>query len=464
MKLGYNLNLKQTQKLSMTPQLQQAIKLLQFNSLELNEYIKEQMVENPLLEIETVKEEIKDLNIEKEQAKSKEDEIDWKEYIEKYDDISYRAQRDKNKEAIKYENFVTYTPSLKEYLLEQLGVIDLDQEIKFISEYIIENLDANGYLKINLSEVSSLLNIDIEIIQSALEVVQSLEPLGVGAVDLKECLLLQIEEIDIKKLVEKIILNHLEDLGLNKITKISKELDSDISKIQEAIDYIKTLEPKPGRSFSDERLESTKYITPDASIELIDGKYEVRVNESAGPRLNINLFYKDLIEKSSDEKAKEFLREKLNSATWIIRSIEQRRNTIKRVIESILEYQIDFFENGERDLKPLTLKTIAEDIEMHESTISRTTNGKYVQTPRGLFELKYFFNTSVETSDGDISSISVKSLIEDLIRNEDLKKPYSDQKITDMLKERGTSISRRTVAKYRDELQIPSSTMRKRFD
>lgn len=464
MKLGYNLNLKQTQKLSMTPQLQQAIKLLQFNSLELNEYIKEQMVENPLLEIETVKEEIKDLNIEKEQAKSKEDEIDWKEYIEKYDDISYRAQRDKNKEAIKYENFVTYTPSLKEYLLEQLGVIDLDQEIKFISEYIIENLDANGYLKINLSEVSSLLNIDIEIIQSALEVVQSLEPLGVGAVDLKECLLLQIEEIHIKKLVEKIILNHLEDLGLNKITKISKELDSDISKIQEAIDYIKTLEPKPGRSFSDERLESTKYITPDASIELIDGKYEVRVNESAGPRLNINLFYKDLIEKSSDEKAKEFLREKLNSATWIIRSIEQRRNTIKRVIESILEYQIDFFENGERDLKPLTLKTIAEDIEMHESTISRTTNGKYVQTPRGLFELKYFFNTSVETSDGDISSISVKSLIEDLIRNEDLKKPYSDQKITDMLKERGTSISRRTVAKYRDELQIPSSTMRKRFD
>ena len=464
MKLGYNLNLKQTQKLSMTPQLQQAIKLLQFNSLELNEYIKEQMVENPLLEIETVKEEIKDLNIEKEQAKSKEDEIDWKEYIEKYDDISYRAQRDKNKEAIKYENFVTYTPSLKEYLLEQLGIIDLDQEIKFISEYIVENLDANGYLKINLSEVSSLLNIDIEIIQSALEVVQSLEPLGVGAVDLKECLLLQIEEIDIKKLVEKIILNHLEDLGLNKITKISKELDSDISKIQEAIDYIKTLEPKPGRAFSDERLESTKYITPDASIELIDGKYEVRVNESAGPRLNINLFYKDLIEKSSDEKAKEFLREKLNSATWIIRSIEQRRNTIKRVIESILEYQIDFFENGERDLKPLTLKTIAEDIEMHESTISRTTNGKYVQTPRGLFELKYFFNTSVETSDGDISSISVKSLIEDLIRNEDLKKPYSDQKITDMLKERGTSISRRTVAKYRDELQIPSSTMRKRFD
>lgn len=464
MKVGYNLNLKQTQKLSMTPQLQQAIKLLQFNSLELNEYIKEEMVENPLLEIESNKEK-KDSNLDRQEAKNKEDEIDWKEYIEKYDDISYRAQIDKNKEAIKYENFVTYTLSLREHLLEQLGLIKLDEEIKFISRYIIENLDENGYLKINLSELSSLLKMDIEKIEEALEIVQSLEPLGVGAVDLKECLLLQIpEEIEIKELLEKIILNHLEDLGLNKITKISKELDSDSNKIQEAIDYIKTLEPKPGRAFSDENLENTKYITPDASIELIDGQYIVKVNEAAGPRLNINLFYKDLIEKSSDEEAKEFLTEKLNSATWIIRSIEQRRNTIKKVIEAILKYQKDFFINGEKDLKALNLKTIAEDIEMHESTVSRTTNGKYVQTPRGIFELKYFFNSALESSDGDISSISVKALIEDIIKAEDLKKPYSDQRISDILKEKGTSISRRTVAKYRDELQIPSSTMRKRFD
>ncbi|OLS03843.1 RNA polymerase sigma-54 factor [Tissierella creatinophila DSM 6911] len=462
MKLGYNLNLKQTQKLSMTPQLQQAIKLLQFNSFELNEYIKEQIQENPLLEIESNREEIKskDLEIEKE----REIEIDWKEYIEKYDDISYKPQIDKNKEEIKYENFVTYTPSLKEALLEQLGVLHVDEEIRFISGYIIENLDENGYLKINLSEISSLLNMNIEIIEKALKTVQTLEPTGVGASDLKECLLLQIQERGVNGLIEKIIKNHLEDLGLNKVVKISKELKVDINRVQEAIDYIKTLEPKPGRGFNNKNLESTKYITPEASIELIDGEYKVVLTESAGPRLNISSFYKELIAKSSDERATAFMTEKLNSATWMIKSIEQRRNTIKKVVESILKYQKKFFTDGEKALKPLTLKMIAEDIEMHESTISRTTNGKYVQTPRGIFELKYFFTTAVVTSDGDISSTSIKSLIGDLIEGENLKKPYSDQKIADILKAKGKTISRRTVAKYRDEMGIPSSTMRKRFD
>lgn len=461
MKLGYNLTLKQTQKLSMTPELRQAIQLLQFNSFELNEYIKDEMQENPLIEMDN-KEALKegDLEVQRE----KETEIDWKEYIEKYDDISYKPQIDKNKEETRYENFVTYTPSLKEHLLEQLGVLDLSDEIKFVSRYIIENLDENGYLKINISEFSSFLNWDIEIIEKGLEIVQTLEPTGVGAADLKECLLLQIEEKGKKGLVERIIKNHLEDLGLNKVTKIARQLEVDINQIQEAIDYIKTLEPKPGRGFNNQNLESVKYITPDANIELRDGEYRVVVTDSAGPRLNINNFYKNLIENSSDEKAKEFLAEKLNSASWIIKSIEQRRNTIKRVVESILKYQMDFFINGEKALKPLTLKMIAEDIEMHESTISRTTNGKYVQTPRGVFELKYFFTPAVTASGGDLSSTSVKFTIEDIIKGEDLKKPYSDQKIADILKEKGTKISRRTVAKYRDELEIPSSTMRKRFD
>lgn len=398
MKLGHNLNLKQTQKLSMTPQLRQAIKLLQFNSFELNEYIKEQIQENPLLEMESNKEEIKERDVET--RKDKESEIDWKEYVEKYDDISYKPQIDKNKEEISYENFITYTPSLKETLLEQIGFLHLNEELKFISGYIIENLDENGYLKINLSELFSLLSMNIEVIEKALEIVKSLEPTGVGAADLKECLLLQIEERGINGLVEKIIKNHLEDLGLNKVIKISKDLHVDINRIQESIDYIKTLEPKPGRGFSNETLESTKYITPDANIEFIDGEYKVSVTEVAGPKLNINNFYKDLIEKSSDESATAFIAEKLNSATWMIKSIEQRRNTIKRVVESILKHQKEFFIDGEKALRPLTLKVIADDIEMHESTISRTTNGKYVQTPRGVFELKYFFTSAVITSEG----------------------------------------------------------------
>ena len=328
MKIGYNLNLKQTQKLSMTPQLQQAIKLLQFNSFELNEYIKDQIQENPLLEMETVKETVK----EKEKEKDLDDgiEIDWKEYIEKYDDISYKPQIDKNKEEIRFENFVSYTPCLKDYLLEQVGVLHLNEELKFITNYIVENLDANGYLTINLSEISSLLNTDIEIIENALDIVQALEPTGVGASDLRECLLLQVKEKEKKGIVNTIIKNHLEDLGLNNLNKISKELNVDITRVQEAIDYIKTLDPKPGMGFNDDNLESVKYITPDASIEFIDGKYEVRVTESAGPKLNINNFYKGLIRKNSKDKATEFLTEKLNSATWMIKSIEQRRNTIKR--------------------------------------------------------------------------------------------------------------------------------------
>lgn len=461
MKLGHSLTLKQTQKLSMTPELQQAIMLLQFSSLELNDFIRDEIEKNPLLEIENKKEDIKD-TIEK--NTDKESEIDWKEYIEKYDDISYKPQIDKNKEEIRYDNFISYTQSLKENLLEQIGLLNLEKKMKCISEYIVENLDENGYLKMDLSEISILTNTDMETIEKALSIVQTLEPIGVGASDLKECLLLQIKDLDENHLIKKIIENHLEDLATNRVNKIAKDLDSDINTIQESIDIIKTLEPKPGRAFNSTSLESVKYITPDASIDFIDGEYKVSVNESSAPRLNINSFYKDLIVKSSDKAAKNFLTDRLNSATWIIKSIEQRKNTIKRVVEAILEYQMEFFVDGEKFLKPLTLKTIAEDINMHESTISRTTNGKYVQTPRGVFELKYFFTSSVSSLGGDISSTSIKSTIEDIIESEDLKKPYSDQKIADILKERGTSISRRTVAKYRDELKIPSSTMRKRFD
>ncbi len=462
MKIGYNLNIKQSQKLSMTPELQQAIKLLQFNSIELNEFIKEQIEENPLLEMEVRKEDLreKDIKLEKE----RESEIDWKEYVEKYDDISYRGQVDKNKEELHFESFTKYTPSLKEYLLEQIGLLHLKDEVKFITNYIIENLDENGYFKTNISEISSLLKINIEKVEEALKVVQSLEPLGVGAVDLKDCLLLQIREKEVDPLVKTIIENHLEDLSLNKINKISKDLDVSINKVQRAIDFIKTLEPKPGRSFNSVNLHNVKYITPDASIELIDGEYKVIVNDVAGPRLNINSFYKSLIGQDTDDQATKFLTERLNSATWVIKSIEQRRNTIKRVIESILKFQKDFFIEGEKSLKPLTLKEIADDIEMHESTISRTTNEKYVQTPRGVYELKYFFNTGLSNREGDVSSRSIKFMIEDIIKSEDPKKPYSDQKISDFLKEKGTKVSRRTIAKYREELQIPSSTLRRRYD
>ena len=458
MKLGYDLALEQTQKLIMTPELRQAIELLQFTSLELNEYIKKEIEENPMLEMENPNEalgEVEELPMDKE--------IDWKEYVDKYDDISYKPQVDKNQKEYSFESFVSYSPSLKEYLGNQLSLVKLSQEEYFIGQYIIQNINENGYLVTSLEEIASLLKVNVLDVEKILKIIQTFEPLGVGARDLKECLLIQIKEKgDLDPLIVDIVEKYLDDIACNRMIKISKELNINIEKMQEVCDYIKTLEPKPGRAFSNDG-DNVRYIIPDATIELIDGEFVIIINDSTGPRLNINNFYKNLISSGSDEDTSNFLSEKLNSAMWIIKSIEQRRQTIYKVVESILKFQIEFFKSGDKALVPLTLKEVAEDIGMHESTISRATNGKYVQTPRGLFELKYFFSTGLPSSGGDVSSTSIKSMIKDIIDNEDPKKPYSDQRLADILKEKGAKISRRTVAKYRDELEIPSSSMRRRF-
>ncbi len=458
MKLGYDLALEQTQKLVMTPELRQAIQLLQFTSQELNEYLEKQIEENPLLELENTAEDYENID----DFANKKEEIDWKEYIGKEDDISYRPQVDKNVKEYSFENFISYSPSLRDNLFFQLNVLEISQEDKKIGEILIESIDENGYLMTSVEQVAMDLNIDSERIENVLFLIQGFEPLGVGARSLKECLLIQIREDENRHPeAEKVVEYYLEDVAYNRLSKIAKELNMDIEEVQNICDYIKTLEPKPGRSFSDGN--QVKYITPDATIEYIDGEYIIILNDVTGPRLNINNFYKELMRKGKDEKATEYLTEKLNSAMWIIKSIEQRRMTIYKVVESILKFQKDFFEIGERGLKPLTLNEVAEDIQMHESTVSRATNGKYVQTPRGLYELKFFFSSGLATSGGEMSSTSIKSMIKDLIEQENPKKPYSDQKISDILKAKGINISRRTVAKYRDELEIPSSTARRRY-
>ncbi|GMG96355.1 RNA polymerase factor sigma-54 [Tepidimicrobium xylanilyticum] len=459
MKLGYNLALEQVQKLVMTPELRQAIQLLQFNCQELNEYLKQQIEENPLLEPDNIIEEfesIDDLNSEGE-------EIDWKEFIDKYDDFSYRPEKDKNIEEYNYENFISFSPSLKDNLLFQLNVSHLDDRHKRIGEVLIEAIDDNGYLMADIEQVALVLGVEVEEVESVLSFIQTFEPLGVGARNLKECLLIQVRAGGLNNPnIELIIENYLEDIAHNRLLKIAKELNLDLKEVQDISDYIRTLEPKPGRAFSDNS-DQVKYITPDVTIEYIDGEYVIILNDVTGPRLNINNFYKELIRKGNDPKAKEYLSEKLNAAMWIIRCIEQRRATIYNVVESILKFQREFFEKGEKALKPLTLKEVADDINMHESTVSRATSGKYVQTPRGLFELKYFFSSSLSTNKGEVSSTSIKAVIKEIIDGEDPKKPYSDQKISDILKKKGINISRRTVAKYRDELGIPSSSIRKRY-
>jgi len=456
LKLGYNLQLEQTQKLIMTPELRQAIQLLQFNSLELNEYLSKELEENPMLELESPVREIEAIEIDK-----KEPDIDWKEYFEKYDDISYKPQVDKNVKDFNLEAFTSYTPSLREHLLFQLGLAKTKKSEYKIGEYIIQNIDNNGYLIASMDEIAKMTDSTPEKGSKVLEIIQGFEPTGVGARNLKECLCLQIRGDD-PPIIKELIENYLEDIAYNRLHKIAKENDLEINIVQDACDYIRSLEPKPGRAFMGNS-DDTKYIIPDATILLIDGEYVIQVNDYTGPRLNINNFYKNLIKDGSDIKTSEFLQEKFNSAMWIIRSIEQRRQTIYKVVESILKFQIEFFRKGEKALVPLTLKEIAEDIDMHESTISRATNGKYVQTPRGLFELKYFFSAGLSSFGGEVSSTCVKATIKELIDKEDSKKPLSDQQISKMIEQKGTKVSRRTIAKYRDELNIPASTLRRRY-
>lgn len=458
MKLSYDLHLEQTQKLVMTPELRQAIELLQFNSIELNEYISNELEQNPMLERETPKDEFEDID-----KYTDDKEVDWKEYIEKYDDFSYRPQRDKNAKEVNFESFISTEPTLKEFLMSQLNMVHFGIQERKIGEYIINNIDKNGYFELTVEEIASLLDVNKNEVELVLKVIHTFDPLGVGARNLRECLLIQMKaKRNPEKHALKIIEDHLDDLGSNRIQKIAKELNITVSDVQKACDYIRNFEPKPGRSFADS-YDTVKYVTPDAEIKLFEDKFVVIVKDSTAPKLNINNYYKKLMRTGKDEGATEFLNQKFNSAMWIIRSIEQRRNTIKKVVESILKFQMDFFLKGEKALKPLTLKDIAEDIDMHESTISRSTSGKYVQTPRGLFELKYFFKSGVGCSEGDKSSTSIKFTIKDIIEKEDSKKPLSDQKISDILKERGVKISRRTVAKYRDELNIASSSMRRRY-
>jgi len=456
--LNFNLKLEQTQKLIMTPELRQAIQLLQYSSIELNEYLAAELEENPMLEMEkpiSVLGEVESINND-----SKESDIDWKEYAEKYNDNSYKQEVDKNQEENNIESYISYSPTLREYLMSQLSLTNFCNKECLIAEYIINNIDDNGYLTASIEEIANLSKAKEEEVEKVLDIIQTFEPTGVGARDLKECLLLQIDE-DEDSLISNLISNNLEDIANNRMLKIAKEYNLDPLTIQDACDFIKTLEPKPGRTFKSS--VGVRYIIPDATIDLVDGEYIITVNDYTGPRLIINNFYKNMLKDGGDANATEFLQNKLNSAMWIIKSIEQRRQTIYNVVKSIVKFQHKFFEEGEKALVPLTLKDVADDIQMHESTISRTTNGKYVQTPRGLFELKYFFSAGLSCACGEVSSTSVKSMIKDIIDNEDPKRPLSDQKISTLLLSKGTKISRRTVAKYREELNIPASNLRKRI-
>ena len=456
MKIGYELTIEQTQKLSMTPELIQAIQILQYNNQELNEYIDKELLENPILESEYHKESDTEIDIDS----LRDQLIQADENVEAYKQWESHSTSDE----YSYENFVAFNYTLTEFLIEQLHFSSLKGQDAEIGRYIIENIDDNGYLSMSLEEICSVLDVDLDSCERVLDLIHTFEPSGVGARDLNECLIIQLASLgELTDEIEFIISNRLKDLADNKYALISKEMGISIAEVQGIADLIKTLEPKPGRGFDSDN--SIKYILPDIYVEETNGEYIVSANDGSTPSLHISSYYNSLTEEAkSDKELSNYLNNRFNSAMWLMKSIEQRKKTIYNVASAIVQFQNDFFAKGERFLKPLTLKQIAETVGVHESTVSRAINGKYMQCPRGVFELKYFFTGGILNEDGSgVSSNSIKSMIKEFVDAEDDKKPLSDSKISEMLHEKGIDISRRTVAKYRDDIGILPSSKRRRF-
>ncbi|MDH3453843.1 MAG: RNA polymerase factor sigma-54, partial [Desulfuromonadales bacterium] len=391
--------------------------------------------------------------------------IDWKTYLESYSlggttADSYEDDEDRPS----YENLLTRKPSLSDHLLWQLNLSRLESRERAIAGEIIGNVDDDGYLQVSVEELASQAGCDVEHIEKILEAVQDFDPPGVASRNLQECLLKQVDQLGMTEDIVGVILrDHLDELENRRYQVIARSLQVSLDEVFAAAKFISTLDPRPGSQYGQ---EDVHYIIPDIYVYKISDEYIVVLNDEGLPNLRINSFYRNALSGSAqlDEKAGEYIQEKLRGALWLIKSIHQRQRTIYRVTKSIVKFQRDFFERGVAHLKPLVLRDVAEDIEMHESTVSRVTTNKYVQTPQGLFELKYFFNSGISTTEGDsVASESVKSKIKEIVAAENTRKPYSDQKIVEILHGQGIDIARRTVTKYREMLGIGSSTQRKRL-
>lgn len=482
-------NLKLSQQLIMTPQLQQAIKLLQLSRLEMLEVVQQEMEENPLLEEVTAEFEQQEQEQERDFAGDEPDlaesesgmaiertieltgegdgkeEFDWNSYLEDYRPVNNSYERGDG-EAPMWDNMLSARPSLLDHLMWQLKLtICSDLEMQ-VGEQIIGNIDQDGYLRSTLEEMAAQENVGIEIFESVLRKVQEFDPPGVGARDLKECLMIQSRILGLGNgLVAAIIQGHLHDLERKDYPHIARKLKVSLDEVVQAVMLITRMDPKPGSIYAEEKAQT---IIPDVYIFKVGDEYQIVLNEDGLPRLRINNYYRELMSssgsKDSNDINKRYMKDRVQSASWLIKSILQRQKTIYKVAESIIRLQRDFFERGIQYLKPLVLRDIAEDVEMHESTISRVVTNKYMHTPRGVFELKYFFSSSIQKTDGDATaSRSVKEEIRKIIAAEDAMSPFSDQEIVERLKDAGISIARRTVAKYREMMRILPSSRRKKY-
>lgn len=459
--MDFNLNLTQEQKLIMTQQMQLSIKLLQMSTYDLREYIEKEFSENPVLEAQ-----YKDTK----EVSKEQDRLEYKELVKYLESDNYGSQSygEYDEEGISPFTFISKPESLTDYLEGQILELPIDEYMRSVCSYMVECLDQKGYLDIKKEELMNELDCSEETFNRALIVIQNLEPAGIGARDLKECLEIQLERKgENDPIVKEIIDNHLDDLADNRYQVIAKDLDITPKKAQDYGDLIKTLEPKPSRGFYTG--DEVGFIIPDAEIRKIDGEFLILMKDGVLPMLSVNPLYKDILKDSTNDKeATEYVKEKIDKAMFLIKSIEQRKSTLHKVLQKILEKQKDYFEKGEKYLKPMTLKEIAEKLEMHESTISRAIRDKYILTSMGTIKIKDLFVNSIsnkEKSDGeeDVTVINIKKALEEVIKEEDKRKPLSDQAISEILKEKGMAISRRTVAKYREELGIKSSSKRKRF-
>ncbi|MFZ7101301.1 MAG: RNA polymerase factor sigma-54 [Peptococcaceae bacterium] len=458
MKLSYQLNLAQSQKLIMTPELRQAINLLQFSTLELNNYLQEQLLENPLLEV--LDEEGQNNNENTEDLEKFD--IEWQEYFQDGSDLGYQGEK---KEPLPFEQFINQTsPSLQDFLEDQIRFLKLSDADLALAQFIIGNLDQKGYFTLPVIETAEDLEMDLEKFLEVLSLIQTLEPDGIGARNLEECLLIQLrKQQKLTPLLEELIKRYLKEIGQGKLVKIANNLELPIEELQRHVDVLKNLNPKPGAGFGSN--QDTRFIVPDLLIEKIDSEYIILVNDSFTPRLIVSEVYKEIINnKGADEITRTFIERKLHGALWLIKSIEQRRITLYRIANTLVDLQREFLDKGTNYLAPLTLRDVAEKLEVHESTVSRAIANKYVQTPRGMYPLKYFFSSGVNNKSGKkVSSQVIKGVIEEIIAQENSKEPLSDQMLCNILQQKGLKIARRTVSKYREELGILAAAQRKRY-
>src|SRR5687767_1522304 len=472
MAIAQKLHTKLVQKLILTPSLQQAIKLLPMSTLELADLLNQEMVENPLLE-EVPTEELQPAEQQPAEKAAEQptaekpdtwDDADYEYFFGDYLDDGYRPRTPQEvKELPPIENTLSTAGSLSDHLMWQLSLQTSDQRLQEIGGAIIGNLDDDGYLVASVEEIAAMADWPVADVEKALQHIQTFDPIGVAARDLQECLWLQIRHLSLEgTITEKIDTEHLRLLQNHQVHEIARKLGVQIEDLKEHVEIIRNLDPKPGSRYNPSQ---SQYVIPDVYVVKVEDQYVAMLNEEGLPQLRISPVYRRLLDKSAGENSDEtraYVKDKFRSALWLIKSVDQRQKTIHKVATSIINFQRDFLDHGIEHLRPLVLRDVANDIGMHESTVSRVVTNKYMHTPQGVFEMKYFFHSGISSSYGEsVSSVTIKQRIRKIIENEDPRKPLSDSKIVSILQREGLVLARRTIAKYREELKIPTSNQRK---